>query len=369
VDTTLTDDARPADGAAAALPSHWYTDQLVFERELERIFERTWQCIGVVDALSSSGDYISGQVGRVPVVVVRDERNQLRAFVNVCLHRCSVIVEGCGNGRTLQCPYHAWTYNLDGQLVGAPRFKDEPGFDLAAFRLEEVGVACLGPFVMVNLDPAAPSLIEQLDGLEERMAPDGLVFEGLAHVGRWESEQDANWKVLVENFNECYHCPVAHPEFSRLLAVDPDHYALETTQWTSRAVVPLRPGGRQAVADYPEGGNELAQYALVWPAFTLSQSPGPRRVNACWFEPLTPGRTRMVCETYADPAARPEDIAALDAFSTRVTLEDQTLVEAVQRGLRSGRVQRGRLMLGSERLVAHFDQLVADALADPPSQG
>ena len=83
------------------------------------------------------------------------------------------------------------------------------------------------------------------------------MFEGLAHVGHWENEQDANWKVLVENFNECYHCPVAHPQFSRLLAVDPDHYALETARWTSRAVVPLRPGGAQAVADYPEGGNEL----------------------------------------------------------------------------------------------------------------
>lgn len=348
--------------SAAALPSEWYTDPSVFHRELELIFERSWQCIGIADALSAPGDHITGQVGRVPVVVVRDEAGRLRAFVNVCLHRCSVIVEGAGNSRTLQCPYHAWAYDLDGRLIAAPRFKDEPGFELSDFRLEEVGITCLGPFVMVNLDRSAPPLTEVLDGLEERMAADGMRFDGLVHVGHWESEQASNWKVLVENFNECYHCPVAHPQFSALLAVDPDHYALESTRWTSRAVVPMRPGGREAVGGFPDGGNHVGQYALIWPAFTLNQNPGPRRAVACWFEPLAPGRTRVVCETYADPAADPKEIEALDAFSTRVALEDQVLVESVQRGLSSGRVSRGRLMLGSERLVAHFDGLVAEAL-------
>src|SRR6185437_705249 len=104
------------------------------------------------------------------------------------------------------------------------------------------------------------------------------------------------------------------------------------------------------------------QYALLWPAFTLSQSPGPRRVVACWFEPIDPGRTRMVCETFVDPATPPEEIEVLDRFSTQVALEDQALVESVQRGMRSRQVARPHLMASTEELVVHFDRLVADAL-------
>ena len=295
-------------------------------------------------------------------MVVRDLDDQLRGFVNVCLHRCSVIASGSGNLTKLQCPYHAWTYGLDGRLIAAPRFKSEPGFDFADFRLAELQVDRLGPFVMVNADPAAPSLHEQLDGLEERMREDGLNFDGLMHAGHWENEQEANWKILVENYNECYHCPVAHPQFSQLLAVDPDHYRLETARWTSRAITPLRPGGAQTIDGYPDGENSAGQYALLWPAFTLSQSPGPRRVVACWFEPINAHRTRMVCETFVDPTIPPEGIEVLDRFSTQVTNEDQALVEAVQRGMQSRRVASPYLMTSNEKLVVHFDRLVAEAL-------
>ncbi len=353
---------RPA--PAPAIPCEWYFDQRVLELEQERIFERSWQCVGVLGALERPGDYVTGTVGRVPIVVVRDEQGALRAYVNVCLHRCSVIAQGSGNCRKLQCPYHAWTYDLDGRLVAAPRFNREHDFDFADFRLEEVRVQCLGPLVMVNLDPSAPSLQDQLEGLLGRMAKDGLALDELEHAGHWESEQAANWKVLVENFNECYHCPTAHQQFSQLLAVDPEHYLIETARWTSRAVVPLRPNGAQAVAGYPEGENDKGQYALLWPAFTLSQSPGPRRVVACWFEPITPDRTLMVCETFVDPNMTSDEIDVLDRFSERVAAEDQQLVESVQRGLRSGRVPHAHLMRGSEGLVDHFDQLVLDALSD-----
>ncbi len=358
--------ARIDDGpqSGAALPSHWYVDGGILEREFELIFERSWQCVGMTHELAGSGDFITGQAGRIPVVVIRDERGALRGYVNVCLHRCSVIAHGAGNADRLRCPYHAWTYDLDGQLVAAPRFNLQPDFDFSAFRLAEIQVGCLGPFVMVNADPSATPLAEQLDGLEDRMERDGLQFAGMVHAGHWESEQEANWKVLVENFNECYHCAVAHPDFSRLLAVDPEHYRSETSRWTSRSVVPLRARGTAAIDGYPEGENDRGQYALLWPNFTLSQSPGPHRVVACWFEPITPNRTRMVCETFVDPRMSVEDIAALDRFSIQVAIEDQMLVESVQRGMRSGRVPRGYLMAETEHLVAHFDRLVAQALGD-----
>ena len=358
----MTTQQSPIASPTGALPCDWYVEDRVLEAELERIFERSWQCVGLIDRVTAPGDYISGQVGRIPVVVVRDLDERLRGFVNVCLHRCSVIASGCGNLTKLQCPYHAWTYGLDGRLIAAPRFKSEPGFDLSMFRLTDLQVDCLGPFVMVNADPAAPSLPTQLDGLEDRMREDGLSFSGLVPAGHWESEQEANWKVLVENFNECYHCPVAHPQFSQLLAVDPGHYRLETAQWTSRAVVPLRRRGVEAIDGYPDGENSAGQYALLWPSFTLSQSPGPRRVVACWFEPINVHRTRMVCETLVDPSIAPDAAEMLDRFSTQVATEDHALVEAVQRGLRSRQVARPHLMTSTDELVMHFDRLVTSAL-------
>jgi choline monooxygenase len=358
--------------SGGGLPSEWYVDETIFELEIERIFERSWQCIGLCEQVARPRDYLTGMVGRVPVVVLRDEQSVLRAFVNVCLHRCSVIAHGAGNRGLLQCPYHGWTYNLDGQLIAAPRSRREAVFDCADFHLEEVRVESFGPLVFVNVGPAARCLEAHLDGLEARMADDGLSFDGLVHAGHWESEAAANWKVLVENFNECYHCPGAHPGFSRLLAVDPDRYVLESSQWTSRAIAPLREYAGGGVDKYPydpSGEIRRGQFALIWPSFTLSQTPGPRRVVAYWFLPVSPERTRMVCETFLDPGMSPQQVAEMNEFSVQVAAEDQRLVESVQCGLRSGRVPRAHLMVDSERLVQHFDRLVLEALALRASDG
>ena len=354
--------------AGLGLPAEWYVSDEIFELETELIFERSWQCVGLASDLSHPGDYITATIGRVPVVVLRDAGGSLRGYVNVCLHRCSVIAVGSGNSSRLQCPYHAWTYDLDGRLVSAPRSDREESFDCSDFRLADVRVECLGPLVFANLDTDTISLEEQLDGLEARVAADGMVFDGLEHVRHWESEAAANWKVLVENFNECYHCPNAHPSFSRLLSVNPDQYVLETSRWTSRAVTPLRKYPEGAAPKYPydpTGENDKGQFALFWPTFTLNQSPGPRRIVAFWFVPVAPDLTRLVSETFVDPTASAEQIELMAKFSSSVAEEDRHLVESVQRGMRSGRVPRPRLMVDSERLVQHFDQLVVQALGRP----
>lgn len=180
---------------------------------------------------------------------------------------------------------------------------------------------------------------------------------------RWRSPAGA------ASAEDQYHDHAAQPADPRS-----DHVSDDRTQsriddgrrsaTTARSRTPLRPGGAGAIDGYPPGENEKGQYALLWPKFTLSQSPGPRRVVACWFEPITPNRTRMVCETYVDPAIGEEAIAVLDRFSTQVAVEDQMLVESVPRGLRSGRVPRGYLMAETEQLVAHFDRLVSQALGE-----
>lgn len=352
--------------AGATLPAKWYVDPAIFELERERIFEHAWQCIGVADSLKSPGDFMTTTIGKVPIVVVRNSLGRLRGFVNVCRHRCSEVVrEPTGHRNVLQCHYHAWTYDLDGRLVSAPRSDRETEFDASQYCLVPVRVDFFGPFIFVNLDEGAPPLSDYLGDLPGRMAAEGLDFSGLVRAGRWEQLAKANWKVVVENFDECYHCPVAHPGFSRVMQVDPEGYRLDEGRWWSRAVTPLRsyPGnGKQHYPYDAEGPQKVGQFAFVWPTFTLNQSPGPRGVTGFFLVPVSPGETLLVTESYRDPSTPAEVVQAKAAFGQQVFDEDLILVESVQRGLESGRVPHGRLLLDSERLIQHFQLLVEEAL-------
>ena len=349
------------------LPSSWYHDEQIFELERHRIFERSWQYVARVGELMNPGDYLTATVGDIPVVVVRNERGDLAGFVNVCCHRLAEVVQGSGHRRVLQCHYHAWTYDLDGKLVSAPRSEREPCFELADFCLQPVRVEVFGPFVFVNASSDGPTLAEQLGDLPERMRRDGLDFDELVSVDRTEWEVAANWKVVVENFDECYHCAVAHPSFARLMEVDPENYRLEEDAWCSRASTPLRvwpEGSRVSLAYDPSGPVRGGQFAFLWPNFTLVQNPGQPNAMAFYFRPLGPERTLVVSEYLFGRDVSPEMVRDVVAFNVLVGGEDQRLVESVQRGMRSDRVPRGRLMLDSEHLIQHFQRLVHRALSD-----
>src|SRR5581483_5527372 len=157
-----------------------------------------------------------------PAAVTRDRDGVLRAFLNVCRHRGSVVAEGEGTRETLQCPYHAWTYGLDGRLRAAPRSEEEPDFPQSELGLVPAAVDTWGPFVFVNLDPGAEPLAGALGSLPAQVAELGLDVDSLVHHSRWEAELDANWKIVCENFLECYHCQVAHPAFSEVVDVSPE---------------------------------------------------------------------------------------------------------------------------------------------------
>src|ERR1700730_6200891 len=143
------------------LPAAWDTDPAFFVPEQERIFRSCWQYVGLTQQVAQPGDFFTCRIGNVPVVVTRDENNVLRAFINVCRHRGSeLVLQECGSRKTLQCHYHAWTYNLDGTLRNAPGMKDESDFDMQAFSLHCAQVDTWGPFIFVNLDPQARPLKE-----------------------------------------------------------------------------------------------------------------------------------------------------------------------------------------------------------------
>jgi choline monooxygenase len=349
------------------LPSSWYHDEQIYELERHRIFERSWQYVARVEEVAKPGDYLTATVGNVPIVVVRNDSGELAGFVNVCSHRLAEVVQGSGHRAVLQCHYHAWTYDLDGQLVSAPRADREARFDLADFCLQRVRVERFGPFVFANVSSDGGSLAEQLGDLPDLLRQDGLDFDELVSVERTEWEVAANWKVVVENFDECYHCAVAHPSFTRLMEVDPENYRLEHDVWWSRATTPLRvwPESSKVTLAYdPTGPVRGGQFAFLWPNFTLVQNPGQPNAMGFYFRPLGPERTLVVSEYLFSPDVAPELVRDVVAFNVLVGAEDQRLVESVQRGMRSDRVPRGRLMVDSERLIQHFQLLVHRALSD-----
>jgi phenylpropionate dioxygenase-like ring-hydroxylating dioxygenase large terminal subunit len=343
------------------VPWSWYTDPAVLKLEQERIFRRSWQYVGRQDEVAEAGSFLATRVGDVPVVLVRDEDGSLRAFLNVCRHRGSIVCEGSGKRATLQCPYHAWTYGLDGKLVAAPRFSREGGTDSDELGLIHLQLDTWGPLVFVNPDADAPPFTEFLGDLPERIRAAGIELEALRFVQRSESELECNWKISAENFLECYHCSVAHPGFSAVMDVSPDSYLLEIEGGRMTQHSPPRPEPRGAYD--PSGQVERGQFHLLFPGTVINVMPGRPNFSIGPILPLTPERTHRFIDYFVAEDADEAWIEESLAFDAQVGAEDRVLVERVQAGVRVGLIDEGRLMPESERLVAHFQSLAVEALA------
>jgi phenylpropionate dioxygenase-like ring-hydroxylating dioxygenase large terminal subunit len=332
-------------GLARSVPWSWYSDPDVLRLEQERIFRRVWQYVGHEGRASEVGARFAGWAGDVPVLVVRAE-DGLRAFLNVCRHRGSLLVEADAARSSIQCPYHAWTYDLDGSLRAAPRSEREPDFDASELSLVPLRLETWGPFLFVNPDQAAPPLAETLGRLPDLLPVDELVFHS-----RDEYELAANWKVGCENYLECYHCPVAHKGFSAAYEVDPDSYRLEaSSEHVLSQFAPAREAG--------EG-----QFHFVWPNLKLNAYAGPPNLSIGPLLPAGPERSTGFLDYFFATDADERGIEELLAFDRQVGAEDRVLVERVQKGVRSGVVEEGRLLGESEQLVTRFQELVSDALS------
>jgi phenylpropionate dioxygenase-like ring-hydroxylating dioxygenase large terminal subunit len=274
---------------ARTLPFDWYSNPEVLRLERERIFRSAWQYAGRADQVADPGSFFTCDAVGVPVVVVRDKEGSLRAFLNVCRHRGSVVCDGEGSRDTLQCPYHAWTYNLDGSLRAAPRTEREEGFDKSQLGLVQVQSDTWGPFVFVNVDTGAPPLAEHLGELPELVTAAGLDLGSLRFLHRATSEYEANWKICCENFLECYHCQVAHPAFSKVVDVSVDAYVLEQSATFSTQYGPVREVWKGEFD--PRGPVERGQFHFLWPNITINIMPGQPNVSIGPVVPLAAERT------------------------------------------------------------------------------
>jgi phenylpropionate dioxygenase-like ring-hydroxylating dioxygenase large terminal subunit len=303
----------------------------------------------------------------VPVAIVRGADNVLRGLVNVCRHRGHLVVEGTGCRATLQCPYHAWTYDLDGSLMRAPRSDREPGFDPTGIALAPISVGTWGPFVFASPDPDAQPLEEWLGEIPSIVAQSGLDVGAIRFHSHHEWPIKANWKIAMENYLECYHCPTAHPGFSKVIDVSPDSYLLQLHPTFSSQIGPVRASalaGNGKASYTPAGDVIQSQFHFLFPATTINIAPGIPNVSMERYLPSELYETIEVTDYYFGVDTSEEEIAELVAWDTQVAEEDVALVQSVQRGLESGTVSQGRLMPKSEKLIADFQRRVHDALVD-----
>ena len=328
------------------LPYGWYTDPQILQRERERIFRPAWHYVGHTGQLATPG-YFATEVAGTPIVVTRDREGVVRGFVNVCRHRGFPLAEGEQSRERLQCPYHAWTYALE----------EEPDFPQTELGLVPIAVGTWGPFVFANVGPDPDPLADALGSLPAQVAELGLDVDSLVHYSRWEAEVEANWKIVSENFLECYHCQVAHPGFSDRIDVSAEAYLLSTDGRLSTQHGPPRT---------VEPTDELprSQFHFLWPNLGINIFPGRPNFSIGPFLPVTPERTYRFLDYFFGPDVEPAWIDDLMAFDNQVGQEDLALVEGVQRGIASGALEHGVLMSHSEQLIAHFQALTAAALGD-----
>jgi phenylpropionate dioxygenase-like ring-hydroxylating dioxygenase large terminal subunit len=344
-----------------SLPASWYTDPEILALERERIFRHAWQYVGHASRAANVGDYFTSWVGDIPVVVVRAQ-DGIKALVNVCRHRRHEVMKGAGSCKTLQCPYHAWTYDLDGRLRNAPRSDHEPGFHKDDFPLLPLRLETWGPFLFAHPDPEPPSLASVLGELPELVATGGVDVNALVFHAREDWQAGANWKVMLENFMECYHCPVQHKGFSKMIDVREDEYVLRAYRWFSTQMAPVRAAALKDGAYDARGEVSQAQYHFVWPNFTISVNPGFLNLAIDVWIPDGPERTRGFSERYFGPGVTEEFAKELTEFNRQVSAEDDALTDSVQRGLRVGIPAQGRFLTKSEHLVVHFQKLVLEAI-------
>ncbi|KAB1191244.1 MULTISPECIES: aromatic ring-hydroxylating dioxygenase subunit alpha [Haloferax] len=346
-----------------ALPASAFTDPDVFEDELENVFTESWQYVGSSNQLESPGDYLTADVAGRSVVVIRDDDGELQAYDNVCPHRGSKLLEGCGNATRIQCPYHSWTFEKDGALCSTPaqfanavrnpalEDEDVDGFDAEENSLHAVHAEALGPFVFVSLAADPDPLAEMVTGVSDGLESYDVGGLTLAHTR--EKELDCNWKVMVSNYLECDHCHANHPDFVR--SVDMQEYDIELDEYYSTQRAPILDDERQEVGE--------TCFYFIWPNTTINIYEAGNGCAVYSIDPLSTTQTVLRADYYFEDEDITADREEIIETSYQLQAEDFELVERQFEGLSSGALAQGRLG-PNEHAVHHFHRLVESHLTE-----
>jgi choline monooxygenase len=327
---------------ASTIPAAWYTDARVLDLERKRVFWRTWQAAGRVEQVRRPGQYVTWDLAGAPIVVVRGNDGVLRGFFNVCRHHAAaVMTEQAGEAALLRCPYHGWTYSLEGELKGTPDFSGVRDFDRTSMGLVRVETAVWEKWVLVRLAPGGPPHVE---------IPD-LNIAGLRWFERRMYTLDCNWKIFVDNYLDGgYHVPHLHKGLDA--ALDYSEYKIENGDRYCLQSSPM-------VRNNLEGrGGQRALYYWIYPNFMINIYEGVMDTNLVI--PRGVDKTDVVFDFYfkdASEEARDRNLASI-AVSEKIQEEDVSICASVQRGLSSGAYDAGRLAVRREAGEHLFHRLL-----------
>ena len=296
------------------LPQRYFVSAEIFRQEQEQIFSTQWLLVGHQSQIADAGDYFlvsappSSDYGAPgeSLIITRDKSGAIHGFYNVCRHRGTRLKEdACGHASAIQCPYHAWTYGLDGRLIGAPHMDEVPGFDKADYSLRAVNLALWEGFIFINLDENAMPLEEWFAPLHGKFSHWNIPT--LQPAKRIEYDVRANWKLMFENYSECYHCPGVHPQLQKVSPYDSAENDLREGPFLG-GFMKINPGksltmSGNACAAFVGKIENLQQvfYYSIFPNMLLSLHPEYVMLHQLW--PQSPERTLIVCDWLFHPDA------------------------------------------------------------------
>jgi glycine betaine catabolism A len=297
---------------AHTLPQRYFVAPEIFALEQTRIFSNYWLLVGHQSQCASPGDYFLADVAKESLIILRDQHCAIRAFYNVCRHRGTRLrEEKCGSAKVIQCPYHAWTYGLDGQLLSAPHMDEVAGFEKSKYPLRDVNVGVWEGFIFVNLN-LSPARVEQwFAPLTGKFSSWNL--QQLRSARRIQYDVAANWKLIFENYSECYHCPGVHPALSKLTPYDSAENDLAEGPFLG-GFMSIRRGRSLSMSGnacaMPVGNitaedHERVFYYSIFPNMLLSMHPDYVMVHQLW--PQAPDRTLIFCDWFFHPEAASSD--------------------------------------------------------------
>ena len=364
-DRPLSEDAE----RSWTLPSRYYFDPAIYGAEREKIFFKSWQYVGHQSQVANPGDYITGYIVDQPVFVVRDRKGVLKGYYNVCLHRAHELLKGAGSLKSaaITCPYHAWAYDFEGTLRAAPNCKNVKDFNVEDFKLMPIQVEMFAGFVFVNLDPDAKPMKDQVGWLADDLRKHVPDFDNLKLIETTtfgDTTTKANWKVVVDNYVECYHCPKAHPAFADMIEMT--EYRNEIIGPISRQLGLNTKPKNDAYEFSPDAPVTHAAFWFMWPNITFNMLPGETQLSVAIVQPKGVEECVFWAHIYGH---KPERDPARVAYGRDVLgPEDTSLCESVQRGLHCRVYKQGRIVVDPERSgiaeqgIHHFHRMVKQAL-------
>ena len=347
---------------ASTIPAPWYTDKRIFALEQATVFNWSWHVAARLDQLKNPGDYVTTEIAGEPIVIVHGSDNQIRGFFNACRHHAAaVMTEPAGNAPQMRCPYHGWTYSLEGELKGMPDFNDVCNFNRAENGLLPIETAIWEQWVFVRLATASDDLLtlEQFLGdLINQFKP--LNVASLHWFERRTYMLNCNWKVFVDNYLDGgYHVPHLHRGLDSIL--DYSHYTIENGERFCLQSSPMTSGANRDVSESRKGDRAL--YYWLYPNFMINLYEGVMDTNLV--RPITIDRTQVIFDFYfidVSESSREQNRASIEV-GDRIQQEDLDICESVQRGLSSRAYQAGRLSVRREAGEHLFHRLLHADLA------